>query len=331
MKPRDRNEGTPPPHNPAQSFRPSEGTGIIDAATLDTKEFPEPRFVIPGILTEGLAFLAGKPKQGKSWLALGVGDAVGRGGQALGGIDVAAGDVLYLALEDTERRLQGRLRAVRQELPPTPRLELVTSWPRLDDGGIDALNYWLDGRPDARLIIIDTWAKVKPRQKGGRNANIYDEDYAALSPLKELADARSLCVLLVHHVRKGDSDDPFEEISGSTGLTGSADTLLLLKRDRGAHDAALWATGRDIEESETALAFDSDTGRWTRLGPADEYRQSEAQQKIWRAVRDADNAPSVKEIAEATNLKLGTVKGTVYRMTKEGKLKNLGGSYLALD
>lgn len=325
---RDSNEGTFGPD--PQSFRPQLATGIIDSVSLDAMEFPEPKFIVPGLLTEGLGILAGRPKQGKSWLALGLADAVARGGKALGSIDVEPGDVLYLALEDTPRRLQSRLRAIRQGLSPTPRLELVTSWNRLTDGGGDKLIEWLEAHDRPRLIIIDTFAKVRPKQDI-RNTSLYDADYAALSPLKRVADDHGVCILLVHHTRKSDADDPFDEISGSTGLTGSADTLLLLKRDRGQHDAALKATGRDIEESETALRFDGDTGRWTRLGPADEYRQSETQRKIWRAVRDADNALSAKEIADLTEIKLGTVKGTVSRMVKDGRLKNLGGRFIALD
>ena len=134
---------------------------FITATDLMQREFPEPRFVVPGIITEGVTFLAGKPKLGTSWMAPGLGAAVAGGGKALGNIDCEAGDVLYLALEDTQRRLQGRMRAVLQGAPAPPRLTLTCSWPAADDGGLDELERWMDDRPETRLVLIDTFEKVR--------------------------------------------------------------------------------------------------------------------------------------------------------------------------
>jgi len=78
------------------------------ATELLDMELPEPKFAVPGILAQGLGILGGKPKTGKSWKVLDLGLAVAYGGRALGSIKVEQGDVLYLALEDTARRLQDR-------------------------------------------------------------------------------------------------------------------------------------------------------------------------------------------------------------------------------
>ena len=109
----------------------------VTALDLMAAELPPVRWVVPGVLSEGVPLLAGKPKLGKSWLALGKCLAVAAGGVALGTRQVERGDVLYLALEDNRRRLQKRLS--KMLCGPAPnRLEIATAWPKLDEGGVEA-------------------------------------------------------------------------------------------------------------------------------------------------------------------------------------------------
>ena len=83
--------------------------------------------------------------------------------------------------------------------------------------------------------------------------------------MQSLAGEYGVGILVVHHARKLGAADPLDEISGSTGLSGGADSILVLKRDRGRADAYLHVTGREIEEeAEPALR-----GRRTwRVGPS---------------------------------------------------------------
>ena len=67
------------------------------------------KYVVPGVIVEGLTLFAGKPKIGKSWLLLHAAIAVARGGFTLGDIHCDEGDVLYCALEDNLRRLKSRM------------------------------------------------------------------------------------------------------------------------------------------------------------------------------------------------------------------------------
>jgi hypothetical protein len=96
------------------------------AAELLAEEFPEPRWAVPGIVPEGCILLAGPPKVGKSWLTLGLGLSVASGGKALGRLAVPAGPVLYLALEDTPRRLKARLLKMLAGDPAPATMTLVT-------------------------------------------------------------------------------------------------------------------------------------------------------------------------------------------------------------
>jgi RecA-family ATPase len=88
------------------------GQVYITARELCAMTFEPIKYVVPGYIAEGFSLFAGKPKLGKSWLALEIGLAVAAGSFCLGGVECEQGDVLYLALEDNRRRLQSRIRKV---------------------------------------------------------------------------------------------------------------------------------------------------------------------------------------------------------------------------
>jgi hypothetical protein len=296
------------------------------ADELMATRFPEPRWAVPGILAEGVSLFAGPPKVGKSWLSLGVALAVASGGQALEAIEVQGGPVLYLALEDTPRRLQSRMRKILAGQPAPSALTLVTSCPTLPEGGDKAIARWLEGNPDARMVAIDVFAKMRGTAPAGLSA--YDADYHAMSRVKRLADTYGVAVLLVHHVRKMGSDDFLNEVSGTNGLAGAADATLVLKRPRGQADGVLHVTGRDVDEAEYALSFQREAGVWHLLdGPPEDHTLSDTRAAILRHVRQhPDSTP--KQIAGAIGLSHDNVKKTCQRMASDGQLRaDMAGRY----
>jgi integrase len=90
---------------------------------------------VPGLIAEGVNLLAGPSKVGKSWLSLGLALSVSAGNDALGSIPVQAGAVLYLALEDTPRRLQSRMGKLLDGQAGPRGLTLATTCPPLPEGG----------------------------------------------------------------------------------------------------------------------------------------------------------------------------------------------------
>lgn len=104
--------------------------------------------------------------------------------------------------------------------PAPSELEMATAWPKLDEGGVEALEAWLGGHPEAGLIAVDSVVKTRPRTRG---QNVYKEDYAALEELLPLAAQHEVAIVVVHHIRKMAAADPLDEINGSTGLTGGVD------------------------------------------------------------------------------------------------------------
>jgi hypothetical protein len=302
------------------------------AADIMAMEFAPPKWAVPGVLSEGCNLLCGPPKVGKSWMSLGLGVDVAIGGKAFGAIDVDPGPVLYLALEDTARRLQNRLRKVLGDRPAPAGLTLATECPPLPQGGDQAIAAWLDRNRDARMVIIDVFAKLRGNSAPGASA--YDADYAAVGRAKRVADDYGVAFVLVHHVRKAGSDDFLTEVSGTNGLAGAADATLILKRARNQGDGVLHITGRDVDEAEYALSFNADTGAWQMLdGPAEDHQIGETRAAILRWLRQAPGSRP-KAIAEGARLPSGaslsadTVRKTCQRMLADGQLAaDTGGRY----
>lgn len=313
------------PQTPAR-----KGPEVFTAHALMQMELPEPSWVVQGILPEGLCLLAGKPKLGKSWMGLNLAMAVATGGTALGTIQVEKGEVLYLALEDTKRRLKSRIeKLLKQQDTEAPKgLHLTRTWPRQDQGGLDELVLWLRRHENTRLVVIDTWQRWRPPKT--RGGNDYEQDYLHAGQLKEVADRFGVSVLAVHHCRKGNSEDPLEEVSGTLGLTGAADGVLVLQRERGQHHATLFTTGRDIEEQDIAVAWDAEFALWSAIGKADEYRISKERQAIMDVLRAHGEPMTPSQVAPLVGKLPNTCKQMLWRMERENWVMSDGnGRYFA--
>lgn len=296
------------------------------ATEIMAMTFDPPRWAVPGVLAEGVTLLAGAPKIGKSWLSLNLSAAVASGGIALGKVPVDAGDVLYLALEDNPRRLQDRLRKVLAGDDAPDRLTFAVVCETLPAGGADRIAAWLDGHPDARLVVVDVFARV--RGLAPNNMSSYDADYLAMGALKRLADRYGVAILVVHHTRKAAAEDFLDAVSGTNGLAGAADAVMVLRRARGKADAELHLTGRDVEEAEYALDFDPRLGTWQMLdGPASDYSLGDTRKAILEHLR-ANVSGTPRQIADALSMNHETVKKNCKRMFDDDQLDTDGsGTY----
>jgi hypothetical protein len=309
---------------------------IKNMAELIVTKFEAIRWVIFGLLPEGLAILSGPPKIGKSWLVMNLCIAKAIGGFVLGMFKVEASEVLLLSLEDNERRLQDRLikclNGIKHNLS---KFHAVTTWRRLDQGGLDDLAQWLEYHPECSLVVIDTIQKIKPH--GRKNANAYESDYSIYGDLQRLALKFCCCILVIHHNRKSDSknnDDPLEQISGSTGITGSMDTILMLKRPRGATGAVLTATGRDIPEAEFAMTFDGSIGQWVIFGKAAELSMGDNSHSILDVLKaQSGHGLTVEEVNCLLSEQMDApyLKTKLYRMVSKGILSVNRGKFMYIN
>jgi hypothetical protein len=326
-------EGKPRVKCPAGRISPR----ISNLGQLDQVKFPSRKWVVNRLLPVGLSLLVGAPKMGKSWLALQLALMLGCSGfvedaepdpaedfrvnfpSDFLGFPVAYGRVLYLALEDSERRLQTRARALmRGALPDS--VSYATEWNLLHDGGLEDIQVWVDDTPDAKLVILDTFGRLrKPTTQYS-----YDRDVHDLKDLQRLALDRDVGILLVHHKRKGgDGDDYLESVSGTTAIAGTCDTILSLSRPRGEAVGALQVTGRDVEEQAFRVRHVPDNGRWVYEGPLELFQLSQERREIVELL-ESKGPLSPKQVADNLKKNVSTTTNLLIKMVSAGNVKKAG-------
>jgi hypothetical protein len=294
------------------------------ATELMATDFPPARFAVPHLIPDGLTFFAGAPKLGKSWLALGLGIAIASGGRALGTVEVEQGEVLFLALEDSPRRLRERLSMVLAGEDPPAGLHFETEWPRLGSGGAERIEEWIGAHPAVRLVIVDVFTRIRAPEL--KRSDLYRADYEAAVELQAIASRCGVAIVAIYHTRKTEDPDFVAMMSGTFGLAAGADTVLVARRGRGEADATLFATGRDITEQELALRFSPEARTWVVLGDAAEYSLGETRREILEAVR-THGSLTPKKVSEVTEVSYQNARQTMRRMAGDGQLVGDEGSY----
>lgn len=302
----------------------------LTMAELEHEELPALRMAVPGLMPVGLALLAGRLKMGKSWMMLGISIAIALGGIALGQYPVEDGDVLYVAYEDNKRRIKTRGKTLLPDGNWPARLHMAPSgfWPRRDDGGLEAIDAWLGSHPEASMVVVDTLQRFRGGDAGEGDKNAYAADYNVSGELQELALRHDVVIVAVHHFRKSLSEtDWVDQISGTNGIAGAADTIMGFERKRGERTAILMVTGRDIDEGEYALVFDAEQYGWVVSGTAEELRVSEEAFEFTRAIWEVGRGDAVHyhKIAEVIGKKRNTVHRMGQRLADRGDVLGLGG------
>ena len=228
----------------------------INCEEIMTQPLKPIEFVVDNLITQGLFILAGAPKIGKSWLALDICLSVAKGEPVLNA-NTNRGTALYLCLEDSKIRIQNRLYEMTDE--PTEDLHFALLANSIGSGLEEQIEDFISEHRDTKIIFIDTLQKIRYDSPD----STYATDYKELSILKTIADKHSVAIVLVHHLRKTKDVDPFNMISGTTGLSGCVDgSFVLSESKRGSRAATLYCVGRDIENREIELRFDIEQHRW---------------------------------------------------------------------
>lgn len=280
----------------------------FSAESILNEYIEPPQFIVQSLLAEGLTVLAGPPKYGKSFLSMDLCCSVATGKPFLG-FSTVQSQVLYLCLEDSKGRIKKRLTEVKHDNLVAKNLFFVMSAPDMDNGLFDALEGFLKDHPDCKLIVIDTFQKIRGASSGSDYSYMIDSRDGG--KLKSFADNHHLCLLVIHHTaKKRDEGDPFNCISGTTGLPGAADTnIVLLRNERMEGTTNMYISGRDVVEAAYSLKFNKDTHLWEFQGDAEEIEN-----RFRKTLYIADDV--VKTIKEAVALGKGTWRGTMSDLSR---------------
>jgi putative DNA primase/helicase len=313
----------PTPNIPIKT--PNYNSRVFTLEEIMNTDFPEIKWIVPNIIPEGLSLFVGKSKTGKSYISLQIAIAVASSGLVFSNTNVEPGRVLYLALEDGQRRIKDRAIKLLGNNPPPNNLDLCFKWSRLDDKGLDELKKYIEKNPDIRVIIIDTLAKVWPVSTK-KNNSAYHNEYKTMEGLKEIADDKNIALIMVHHQRKSIGDDMLDVVLGTTAIAGTADTILIFERKRFSNNARLSVTGRDVSENIYNLDYDSATGVYSLSGDKsdlDEYQLTSERKQVLDVLENAGKALKTGEIATILNKKNTNISNQLKALKNDGLVKCL--------
>lgn len=271
-------------------------------AELYDTEFPEQKWIVPEIFTEGLTMLAGRPKVGKSWLALQIAAAVSTGGKVFNK-DILPGRVLYYALEDSPRRLKDRISKL--QIPRDAKITILQETRPLQGRGYDDLGAEImDG--GYSYVVLDTLTRALP----GVDQNEQRIISPIMAKLQTMAHEQNCCLLLIDHHRKpnGINPDEIDDALGSTAKTAVCDEIAGIFKRQGVMGASFKATGRDIEPIDLRIMFDHETACWQLLGESSELEINDRESEILAALDEGGKLP-LMSLAKFT----GQDKGNLYR------------------
>lgn len=290
--------------------KPYQEINLVSALDLQKAELPPVEYLIEDILPQGTSILTAASKIGKSWLVLDMGLKIAAGERFFNKKTKQTG-VLYLALEDSYTRLQDRMNKVLNDNPPPENFYFLTEVPNLENDLLAELEAILTKYPEIKLIIIDTLQKIRGQALLRESA--YQQDYREMGMIKKFADKHRISIFLVHHNRKlVDDSDPFNMISGTNGIMGSADTIFVItKKSRNDKKAVLHITGRDVLQNDIVICFNEITSRWDIIGYKEKINREEYERN-----------PIVRTVRELLKLK-GTWEGTASMLIEKGKELNI--------
>ena len=289
------------------------------ATALLALELPPLRLFVQDLLAEGLTLLAGKPKKGKSYLALDMCLSLAVGRAAFWHFPTETSSVLYVSLEDGPRRLQRRLHAIQPNLATPEGLAFLYAFPRLGDGALEALGYYAQ---QYQVIVIDVLGRILPPQTAARKSlSEYQELTDVLGPIQQLALEKRMAIILIDHVRKASSDDIGDTIMGTQGKFGVADHALIWERKGHEKDGALTMLSRDLEEEKYILSMIN--GHLEFLGKGEIYELESEQNRIIKAMEEEGKPMNVVEVMKAMGVDASQYprfRKMLYRLYEEDRI-----------
>jgi len=298
-----------------QAEKPSK-IEIVNGVELMGKKFDDPKYLWDAVLPDaGLAVMAASKASGKTMILLQLADAISKGRPFLG-LATAVTKTLFLELELSERRTQQRLLKI--GIVPDGNLDFAFRW----EQGQEGLNAIADVVKECGygLVVVDVMQLLWPLEA---DSNSYQDVYAVLSPLRQLANDLGVMIVLVTHRRKAETADYVDGVIGSVGIQANADVILSLLRTRGENEALLYVDGNDVESRKIALRFNVDPlGFSLSEASVDEIRLTPERRAIMETMRELGGTAGTHDIALALGKDDDNVSHLLKKLSLAGLIKS---------
>ena len=309
-------------HDIYKRYEPNKEIKLVSAKGLQAMIIKPINWIIDNFLCAGLIILAGRPKIGKSWLALIICFAVSTGGIALGKFKANRHSVLYIPYEDPPRRLQDRINNIlsvenMDEAPANLFYPEDCNFPKLNQNGIETLEQILNKDESIKLVVIDTLGRAIERSTK-RNTNLFQDEYDFGAKLQRIAVQRNISIILVHHTSKMKYEDVFDQVLGTTGLTASPDSLMMLYKDKDKFKLSV--TGRDILSNDYDMKFDNCI--WYVSNESEQKKLTPEREKIIELLTGINEPQKTKDIADALRISVQSASNILQKLVNEGILSN---------
>lgn len=302
------------------------GINLYSADEILITDFPETQWSVEGLIPIGFGIIGGRPKLGKSFFGLQISCSVANGSDFLG-YQVNKGTVLYLALEDTPRRIKARLR--KQNFPLSNSIHFVFDFPSFDDKGFEILEKLAKSKA-FNLIIIDTATRFLGRSDQMEIGEMSDK----FGMIQKLAQNNNITILCIDHFRKptqSSEPDPIDDLLGSTGKSAPIDLVIGIYRRRGELEAKLMVIGRDIEDQTIFMILNNGTCTWDFYRNEDSVVPGSKRSLVLEAVKElttmgimATTSKIAKHLKEESSnvsreLRILLAQGKIVKGEKVGK------------
>jgi RecA-family ATPase len=272
-------------------------TDLTNSADLLEEEYDELTHMVDDLIVPGVSLLAADPKSGKSYLMLYLSYCVATGQPAFGNKRaVKEGKVLYMALEDNNSRLQKRLKEIRKadllaSFNKPVNLDLFTRGKITMKDRFASLKTLIEAN-SYDMVVIDILQNIRKSSE----SRSYSNEYNLLKNLGDVAHATDTAIVVVHHTKKGGSKSPMQKVSGTQGLTGAADNIIVIERNGTGSVLDLNVKGRDVDEHQFYLEYGTDEGFYKQLNDPPTSRNKQA--KMDRAWELDQQGWTQQEVAE---------------------------------
>ena len=295
-----------------------EKFGIMPASQLLERDFEPLSFLYEGLIPSiGLTLIAALPKTGKSFFVLNL----------AAHMDTAGIKVHYLAAEDNERRLKDRVQLTFSDRPNHLTYHAVMSSEHSLPRGEDALFYieQVAKGTNAQCVIIDTVQAILNPSATNKNYDTTVEEYGNL---RKLAHRLKIAIIVVHHCKKSSdiASAPLEKVIGSIGITGTAETILVMEQLTGKRDCKLHVTGKDVEQCEKYLTWNG--GGFSIDDDVREAMLGATQKLIYQLIQDSPRCTQ-KHIVDTIGRDQGQVAKAIDRLVELGLVVKSAGRLIA--